>query len=119
MHRKNKLALLGFILVLPALLLVTGGLAQSVLGTTHINDLLNFKLPFFHPVVIIGGLMLAFVLNLLPLLRINFQDGLLTSTLTLRDKYLNLGLIGGIGLLFTIIFLYLLAENLQIFQVIF
>jgi hypothetical protein len=63
--------------------------------------------------------MLAFVLNLFPILRINYQDGVLTSTLTIKDRLLNVGLIGCIGLFSVIIFLYLLAENFQLFQLIF
>ncbi|MDX1521580.1 MAG: hypothetical protein R3264_08135 [Anaerolineae bacterium] len=119
MDRSIKLALAGAILVIPALLLVFGGVLQSGFGITRVNDALNFDLFLFHPGVIMGGLLLAFALNLLPVVRINYQDGVFISTVTVRDRLLNLGLIGGIGFMAAIIFLYLLAENFQIFQRIF
>lgn len=119
MNRNSKLALLSSVLVLPAFLLVLGGVAQSGFGTTKINDLLNFNLFLFHPIVIMGGLFLAVVLNLLPVVQLTYKDGVLVTTLTIRNRLLNLGLLGSVGALFTIIFLYLLAENLHLFQFVF
>ena len=119
MDRSNKLALAGAILVIPALLLVFGGVLQSGFGITRVNDALNFDLFLFHPVVIMGGLLLAFALNLLPVVRLSYQEGVIISTVTVKDRLLNVGLIGGIGLMGAIIFLYLLAENFQIFQLVF
>ncbi|MCZ6485356.1 MAG: sigma-70 family RNA polymerase sigma factor [Acidobacteria bacterium] len=48
-------------------------------------------------------------------IRLKFQNGSLTGTLILRGKLLNLGLLTFISLLLCTIFLYLLAENIQIF----
>ena len=119
MNKYSKLAIVGLALIVPAFLLVLGGVAQSGFGTTKLNEVLNLKLFVFHPIIIMGGLMLAFALNLLPVLQIRYQDGVLTTSVTIKDRLLNLGLIGAIGLLFTVIFIYLLAENLQIFQLVF
>lgn len=119
MKGNPTLAFLSAALLLPAFLLVSGGLAQSGLGITKINDVLNFDLVFFHPAVIVGGLMLALAINLFPIVRVNYQDGVLTGSLMIRDRLLNVGLISCIGLCAGIIFLYLLAENFQLFQLFF
>jgi hypothetical protein len=119
MSRNNKLALSGMMLVLPALLLVSGGVAQSGFGITQINNALNFNLILFHPVIILGGLTLALTLNLWPIIRINYQDGVVVGRLIIKDRLLNVGLISCIGLLGGALFLYLLAENLQLFQRVF
>lgn len=118
MRKNHLLVLLGILLVLPAFILVLGGVAQSGFGVTKINDALNFNLIIFHPAVIMGGLVLAFILNLLPVVQFKYQDGILTSTLTIRNRLLNVGLAGCIGLLVAAIIIYLLAENFQVFQLI-
>jgi hypothetical protein len=69
----------------------------------------------FNPVVLLGGLILAFILNLVPVARIKIADGSLTGTIQLRGKVSNLGVLAGVGFLLGIIFLYLLAENSGIF----
>jgi len=110
-----RLAAIGIILILPALALCVGGILQSGFGLSQFNEAINFDMLFFNPAVLIGGLGLAVGLNLWPVVRIRFQDGNLVGTVKVRDSVANLGLIALISLLTGIIFLYLLAENLQIF----
>lgn len=110
-----RLAAIGIILILPALTLCVGGILQSGFGLSQFNEAINFDMLFFNPAVLIGGLGLAVGLNLWPVVRIRFQDGNLVGTVKVRDSVANLGLIALISLLTGIIFLYLLAENLQIF----
>ena len=114
MNRNSKLALSSSVFVLPAFLLVLGGVAQSGFGTTRISDILNYDLIVFRPIVIMGGLSLAVVLNLLPVVHLTYEDGVVVTTLTLKKRLLNLALLGSIGGLSAIIFLYLIVENLPI-----
>jgi len=117
-RQDHRIAALGLLLIVPALILCFTGILQSLLGTSQFNDTLAiFKLDslLFHPVVLLGGLSLAFALNLITVARLRIQDGSLTGTIQLRGKLLNLGLLACIGLLLSIIFLYLLTENFQIF----
>ena len=68
-----------------------------------------------HPAVILGGLVVAFVLNALPVLHISLhnQDEAWQGTISLRKGYwLHLIVLGTAVLFGLIIFLYLLAENL-------
>ena len=114
-NQGNSLAGLGFIFVVPALILCVGGVLQSLAGIRAFNNLINYDLLIFNPAILIGGLVIAIALNLLPVVRIKFQDGSLIGMIKLQGRLLNLGLLTFIGLMATIIFLYLLAENLQIF----
>ena len=88
---------------------------QSVAGSTSFNDVVNFDLFIFNPIIILGGLALAFGLNLASVARLRFQDGSLVGTIKFQGKFLNLGLLTFVGLLLGIIFVYLLAENFQVF----
>ena len=110
-----KLAGFGFVLIIPSLLLVTGGILQSVFGASHCNDAIDFLSFLFNPAIILGGLMLAFGLNLIPVMRIYFREGNLVGMVKVQGRLLNLGLITAITLLTAVIFLYLLAENFQVF----
>ena len=114
-QQNYKMAGLGLVLIIPALILCTGGLALSLLGMNAFSSAINFDLFIFNPAVLLGGLFLAFILNLLVVAPVKIQDGSLTAAIRLRGKVLNLGLLTCIGLLLSIIFLYLLAENFQIF----
>lgn len=115
--RHQRQAVIGFFLTIPALLLVTGGLAQSLLDWPHLNQALNFEWIIFHPAVILGGLGLGLLLNVWSVAHISFQRqaGAWVSTLTIRPRWFSLGLIGVALGLSGVIFLYLLAENFQIF----
>jgi len=116
MKKINAFALIGAILLLPAAFLVVGGVAQSGFGSTAINNFIDHDLFFFHPALILGGMALALGLNLIPILKLQFQEGVVTSTLTLKGRLLNVLLIASILLFAGVIFLYLLAENIQIFM---
>lgn len=118
MKSDHKLAIAGFVLIIPALILCFGGILQSFFGLTQVNDGINYDFFIFHPLIIMGGLILAFGINLQSVMRVRFQfqDGTLVSTIKVKGKVLNLGLVAVIMFLLATIFLYLLAENFQIFQ---
>ena len=111
----HRLAYVGFFLILPALILCLGGILQSALGVRQFNEAINFDLFVFNPVIIMGGLILAFGLNLIPVIRLKYEDGTLIGLIKIRGNLLNLSLIVLISTVLSVIFLYLLAENFQIF----
>lgn len=117
LQQHHKLAGLGFVLTIPALILVFGGILQSGFGVPQVNEAVNYDLFIFNPIILMGGLGLAFGLNLISVMRVTFQvqDGSLVSTIKIQGKPLNLSLVVFIALLCTTIFLYLLVENFQVF----
>ena len=113
--QNNKMAVAGVILIIPAMLLVFGGVLQSFLGITQVNEALNFDLFIFHPAILLGGLVAALGLNLGPVARVRFQDGALVGTLKIKGRLANLAILAFIGLMLGTIFMYLLVENFEIF----
>lgn len=119
MKSNLKLAALGLALILPSLLLVTAGVLQTGLGSTQLADFvesLGVSSILFSPLLILGGLGLALGVNLVSVLRVQFQleAGVLISTIRVRGQLLNLGLIGLTGLLLAAILLYGVMENFLI-----
>ena len=106
MNRDVRVAVLGFALLLPALVLVSTGL-------------LHLERPdaLVHPMLVMGGLLLALGLNALPVFRIRFdhEEGALIGTvsLRLRGTVLNLTALSLSCLLLATITAYLLVENFQ------
>jgi len=111
----KKIAVTGLVMIVPAILLSAGGLLQSFFRITSVSNALNYQSIIFSPFVILGGLFAAFVINMLSIFHIKYQDGDIVSTLRIKGKLINLAVIGAITLLGSIIFLYLLVENFQIF----
>ena len=109
------LATISLILVAPAILLVTSGLFYSVLGIPQLMDALDFELIVFRPVVLTGALLLAAGINLISLVRGRLEAGSIVGIVRVRGHLIQLGLLVLVGMLSSIIFVYLLAENLQIF----
>ncbi len=104
MRREQRLALIGFLFLLPAAILVTGGV-------------LDFQVPaaLVHPVLVMGGMLVALGLNALAVLRFRFvpEEGVVVGTLKLRGAGLNLTTVLVGGLLLATILLYLFFENFQ------
>ena len=106
MNRHLQVAVAGLVLLLPALILVSTGL----LGLEQPPALV-------HPVLVVGGLFLAFTLNALSVLRVHFgQDaGNLVGTISVRVRGsgLNLAALVISCLLLATITAYLFVENFQ------
>ena len=106
MTRDARAAVLGLLLLLPALVLVSTGL-------------LDLERPdvLVHPVLVMGGLLLAFALNALPVLRVRFvyEEGALVGSMSLRLRgtALNLTALGLSSLLLAAITVYAFVENFQ------
>jgi hypothetical protein len=119
----HKLAALGFLLTIPALIIFIPGILQTGLGLTRLNDGLDALLTQFnvlkliiHPIVVLGGLFLALSLNVMPVIQTKFQlnDGNLMSVITIKGKLLNLGMMALVLFLTAALLLYAFVENFQI-----
>jgi hypothetical protein len=102
LHNKSSLWV-SLIALIPALLLVIPGIMQSGLGYFGPNEALGAmfaKAPaleiLLSPVVLLGGLLLAFILNLTPAvkLRVERQAEGLTSVITFKPVILHWILVG-------------------------
>jgi len=106
MNRPLKVAVAGLVLLFPALILVSTG----VLGIERPDALV-------HPVLVMGGLFLAFMLNAWSVLRVRFgQDGdnlVGTISVRVRGSAMNVMALVGSCLLFATIAAYLFVENFQ------
>jgi hypothetical protein len=104
MKNTNRLAVGGLLLLLPATLLVS-------------LSLLGFDVPpaLSNPVVVMGGLVAAMVLNALAVLRLQLErephGHLAALTLRIGAKTFNLAVLGISLTLLAIIFGYLFVEN--------
>jgi len=106
MNKQKMLAIVGFVAIIPALILV-------VLGVSGLEVPKIFDSPF----IILGGLMTALVINIFSVASINtnLEADNFTGSVTIRwkDGLINLGVIVfGFGLLAAIM-LYLFLENFQ------
>ena len=92
------------------------GPMNALFGTLENSAWLSWLL---HPVVIMGGLAVSLLLTAWPVVRLevnNHQDRLVGS-LTIRKGYwLHIVVLGTAVIFILIIFAYLLAENLLLFQ---
>ena len=108
MNRDHRIAVLGLLLLLPALILVSTGLL-------HLE--LNLPGASVHPVPLMGGLLIAFAVNALQILRARFgyQEGAIVGTMSLRLRGagLNLTALGLSAVLLGTIVVYLVVENFQ------
>ena len=115
----KNFAVAGVVLIVPALTLVASGFSQSIFGARSIIDFLPSAVSsiFFHPLIILGGLLLAVGLNLLPILRLKFgsADGTMSGTFVVKTMPANIVLVSACMVLASVIFLYLLAENFASF----
>jgi hypothetical protein len=106
MNRDVRVAVLGFALLVPAFVLVSTGLFH-----------LERPDALVHPILVMGGLLLALGLNALPVFRVRFahEEGTLLGTVSLRLRGTGLNLVAlSLSCLFlATIMVYLLVENFQ------
>jgi len=118
LHNKNFLWI-SLIALIPALLLIIPGISQSLGYMTPNNALDNLyaNAPYLEilrsPVLLLGGLLLAFVLNLLPALNLRFERGPegLTSVITFKPVLIHWAIIGMSLLMVGINLIYAFFEN--------
>ena len=104
------LALLGFVLSLPALLLFISGMFQSFAG----SDVMLLPKPLLHPAVILGGILLAALLNAWATLRLRVEDdeNYTTISLDIARKKANLAVLGLALFLLGAVLTYGFVENI-------
>ena len=118
LHNKNYLWI-SLVALIPALLLIIPGLSQSLGYMTPNNamDNLYANAPYLEilrsPLLLLGGLLLAFILNLLPALTLRFERGPegLTSVITFKPALLHWVFIGMSLLMVGTILIYAFFEN--------
>ena len=111
----NVLAVFSLILSFPAIMLVALGLSLSIFGLP-IENSISSQMGFFkRPIFIIGGILIAFILNLVTTIQIKIKSekNYISTYITNRKLYPNLGILLLTGLLTSIIVLYLFVENFQ------
>jgi amino acid transporter len=119
LHNKNFLWI-SLIALIPALMLIIPGLSQSLFGyfgPSNAMDNLYANAPYLEilrsPVLLLGGLLLAFLLNLLPAMKLCFKRGTegLTSVITFKPVLVHWAIIGMSLLMVGIITIYVFLEN--------
>ncbi len=121
--QNKRFVWIGLVALLPALLLVITGILQSGFGITTPNDALDAFFQRFaatkliiHPLVLLGGLGAALILNLLPASQLQWSrdSQSLSATFTLKKNLLHWVLVAVSLLLLGTILLYSVVENFQI-----
>ena len=118
LHNKNFLWI-SLIALIPALMLIIPGISQSLgyMKPNNAMDNLYANAPYLEilrsPVLLLGGLLLAFILNLLPALTLRFERGSagLTSVITFKPVLLHWAFIGMSLLMVGTILVYAFFEN--------
>lgn len=112
----RTLALVGAVLLLPALLFVSASVLKFQLGAPFLYDTFEGVIRTIDsPVVIVGGLVAAALLNLWPTLRLSLkrEPEAVVGTVTVRPYWSNLAVVGTSVLFLGIILAYLVVENLH------
>ena len=115
-QKPYTLAIVGFILCIPAFYLVTTGVLFSLFGLNMIDPVQNTIGFILHPIIILGGLGLAFALNILPVVqtRLVTEKSSLVITIFFKDRVRNILLILMCLTLLGAILLYGIVENFDI-----
>ena len=120
----SRAALLGLILAAPAALFLLANLlnelgigffyapVEALISEPYRQQLFNLV----SPVVFLGGIAIALLLNLLAIAELNFrwEQKRLVSTLTIEPRTLNLALILAIGMMLAMFVAYAFVENFAI-----
>ena len=120
----KRIIFIGFLLLIPTFMIAIPGLLQSALGITTPNEFLDrlyLQTPILeiliNPVIILGGLFLAFALNTSQVIRFSIQrqEDSLAGTIVLRGGLLHWGIVLTCLFFVLVISAYALAENFQVF----
>ena len=125
-NREKQTFVIGILLLIPIMLVSIPGIIYSAFGQpAPMNAVSGFLESnaalslLIHPVVVMGGLLIAFLLNALPVFSIslnNQNDRIVGSISLKKDHILQLTFVGICLLFGLVIFIYMLAENFHLFQ---
>ncbi len=109
----SRFAVIGLAALLPAAVLLTSGAMHTLLGPNSVSESM---LSVVHPVLVLGGLAIALILNTVPLFRIQFSRDTLeiTGTISLQGRLRNALVVTGVCVFLTAISFYLAVENFHI-----
>ena len=119
----KKLFWLSLLFLFPAIMLVTIGVLQSGFGITSPNDAMDAmfqKYPsvklIYHPLLLISGLLTAVLINLLRVMKLQWdsQEQSISATLTIKNKLMHWILLGVGTFLIAAILAYGVMENFNI-----
>ena len=126
LRNRNTLATAGFFFVIPAFIIVSFGLMNAS-GFPAPNDWLDGLIrtnssarwafdTFLHPIVVLGGLLIALASNVVPVLhfKIQPQESMLTAIVTVKDRARNAAIVVLSLFLSGAIMTYAFFENFQI-----
>lgn len=124
--KRDRLSLtFSILLLVPAMLAVIPGVLYSVFGVAGPMNAIFDTIDRYiwlswllHPVLILGGMLLALLLVLWPMVRFevnNEQDRLVGSFTIRKGLWLHLLVVSTVVLFGLLIFIYMAAEELQIF----
>ncbi|MCC6301127.1 MAG: hypothetical protein IT314_17695 [Anaerolineales bacterium] len=118
-HNKSTLWI-SLVALIPALLVIVPGIMQSGFGYFGANDALDSmyaRTPALKivvsPLILLGGLFLAFILNAIPAVKLHFErqpEGII-SIITFKPVLLHWAVVGLSLLMVGILFIYSLFEN--------
>ena len=119
----TRLAIIGLSLTLAPLYFVAANVMKYEVGVPILSGPLEYLYAdprifhwfnIFSPILFLGGLFLAILCNLLPIVRFNVrrEADRIVSTITFKSHLLNLAVIGLSGLLLSILISYVLVENI-------
>ena len=119
----TRLAIIGFILLLAPLYFVAANVMQYQVGVPILYGPLEYLYSnprifdwfnILSPILFLGGLLLAILCNLVPIVRFSIrrEADSIVSTITVDPHWLNLAVIGLSGLLLAILIGYVLVENI-------
>lgn len=122
-EKRHWWARIGFILLIPSFILVIAGVLFSVFNAPHLAELIDANVMktawgkyIDNPVTILGGIFLAFILNVLPLLHITFstEEQSMILLVSLKDRIWNALTVMSSIALGSVILLYAFGENFMI-----
>jgi hypothetical protein len=117
----QRSALFGLIFCLPALLLCTAGVLQTLFGVP--DPLASLENTFrnvgvipllLHPIPLLAGLLAAGALNLARVLGISTSEGELIVRIRIRERMANFAIVLMSGSLLLVILAYSVTENFTI-----
>lgn len=116
-EKRKTLAAIGFVSSVPALFFCTFAMLVAYVGLESLNPVLEKYFSFLDsPVILLGGLTLAFLLNLLPIVRVEIRPDLgeVTGALMLKNRIQNIAVVVLSTCLLGLLLTYAFVENFQV-----